>query len=156
MYPCGADDLICPTGSVSPIQVQDGFFTTTEWSEGCKPGTWRNDSLAVDPFVPGNSFIPTEKLSPPCELCPQGSYKSTRYRRQFASPYIANSLMLFCHTEEMTLDSVCPVHLTNRMLWRTAPLVSAIAEKEGFLWQNTKSLTSTSSPESVMWFPQKK
>ena len=38
MYPCGADDLICPSGSVSPIQVQEGFYTTTEWSEGCKPG----------------------------------------------------------------------------------------------------------------------
>mmetsp|Transcript_3555 Transcript_3555/g.5536 ORF Transcript_3555/g.5536 Transcript_3555/m.5536 type:complete len:1103 (+) Transcript_3555:128-3436(+) len=78
MYPCGGDDRICPTGSVSPIKVQEGFYTTNQWEEGCKPGTWRNFSISVDPFVPGNSFIPTEKLDPPCELCPDGTYKSTR------------------------------------------------------------------------------
>lgn len=38
MFPCGGDDLVCPTGSVSPIKVQEGFYTTMEWAEGCKPG----------------------------------------------------------------------------------------------------------------------
>lgn len=38
MYPCGSDDLFCPSESVAPIQVHSGFYTTFQWSEGCKPG----------------------------------------------------------------------------------------------------------------------
>lgn len=38
MYPCGSDDVFCPQGSVAPIAVHTGFYTTFQWSEGCKPG----------------------------------------------------------------------------------------------------------------------
>lgn len=78
MHLCGADDLICPPGSAAPIQVHRGYYTTNQWEEGCKPGTWRNFSLAIDPSLPGSSFLPTETTVPPCELCPEGTYKVTR------------------------------------------------------------------------------
>jgi hypothetical protein len=39
MFPCGADDVFCPQGSVAPIAVHSGFYTTFQWTEGCKPGT---------------------------------------------------------------------------------------------------------------------
>lgn len=38
MYPCGSDNVFCPPGSVAPIAVHTGFYTTFQWSEGCKPG----------------------------------------------------------------------------------------------------------------------
>lgn len=41
-------------------------------------GTWRNLLFAIDPSLPGNSFLPTKEVSPPCELCPNGTYKYTR------------------------------------------------------------------------------
>lgn len=78
MRVCGGDDVICPPSSASPVAVHTGFFTTFEWEEGCKPGTWRNTLLAFDPSVPGNSFLPTSEISSPCELCPEGHYKILR------------------------------------------------------------------------------
>lgn len=38
MHPCGSDNLICPTGSAVPVKVRTGFYTTSQWEEGCKPG----------------------------------------------------------------------------------------------------------------------
>ena len=78
MRVCGGDDVICPPASTSPVAVHAGFYTTNEWEEGCKPGTWRNFLLSIDPSVPGNSFLPTSQIPPPCELCPDGYYKVLR------------------------------------------------------------------------------
>ena len=78
MYPCGGDEFICPPASAAPVAVHSGYFTTRAWEEGCKPGTWRNFSLSIDYSLPGPSVLKTEKLTPPCELCPEGTYKSTR------------------------------------------------------------------------------
>mmetsp|Transcript_6735 Transcript_6735/g.11070 ORF Transcript_6735/g.11070 Transcript_6735/m.11070 type:complete len:1107 (+) Transcript_6735:128-3448(+) len=94
MRVCGADDVICPPASASPVAVHTGFYTTFEWEEGCKPGTWRNLALSSDPSVPGNSFLPTSKISPPCELCADGHYKVSRGD----SP----DLCLLCPPEEST------------------------------------------------------
>ena len=78
MHPCGGDDVICPPASAAPVAVHAGYFTTRAWEEGCKPGAWRNMSLSIDHSLPGPSVLKTEKLTPPCELCPAGTYKSTR------------------------------------------------------------------------------
>jgi hypothetical protein len=77
MRACGGDDLICPPASIAPIAVASGYYTTDFWSEGCKPGTWRNwtglskDATRKFPFP-----IPTKNLVPDCELCPDGTYKA--------------------------------------------------------------------------------
>ena len=76
---CGGDNFICPRGSGAPMQVSLGFYTTNFWSEGCKPGTFRNwtglsrDETKLIPFP-----IPTSVSTPDCEICPDGYYKSVR------------------------------------------------------------------------------
>lgn len=43
MRVCGGDDVICPRGSIAPIRVAAGFYTTDFWAEGCKPGKYNID-----------------------------------------------------------------------------------------------------------------
>jgi hypothetical protein len=38
MRACGSDEFICPEGSVAPLRVASGYYTTDHWLEGCKPG----------------------------------------------------------------------------------------------------------------------
>lgn len=79
MRVCGGDDVICPTGSIAPVSVASGFYTTDFWSEGCKPGTWRNwTGLSKDVTKRIPFPIPTKKSVPDCEQCPTGRYKAHR------------------------------------------------------------------------------
>lgn len=79
MRVCGADDLICPTASIAPVAVASGFYTTDFWSEGCKPGTWRNwTGLSIDVTKKIPFPIATKNLVPDCEVCPLGTYKAHR------------------------------------------------------------------------------
>lgn len=79
MRACGSDDVVCPTGSIAPIRVASGFYTTDFWSEGCKPGTWRNwTGLSKDVTRKLPFPIPTKNSIPDCEVCPEGTYKAHR------------------------------------------------------------------------------
>lgn len=74
---CGGEDKFCPTGSSTPSLVNVGYYTSTS-TEPCGPGSWRDNSLLIDrslrPVVL-HSAIPTSVGTPPCSLCPEGTFK---------------------------------------------------------------------------------
>lgn len=75
---CGGDDRYCEAGTFAPVLVQRGFYTGDYQDESCPPGRWRNLTVPVSYYqdLPGGfSFLPTTNPLPPCELCPEGSYK---------------------------------------------------------------------------------
>jgi len=74
---CGEEDKFCPKGSTEPQYVQEGYYTST-YTEGCRPGFWRNTSLSIDPSLhPAvlDSAISTSTEIPPCNLCEEGTFK---------------------------------------------------------------------------------
>ena len=74
---CGEEDKFCPKGSTEPQYVQEGYYTST-YTEGCRPGFWRNTSLSIDPSLhPAvlDSAISTSTDIPPCNLCEEGTFK---------------------------------------------------------------------------------
>eukprot|EP01041_Mallomonas_annulata_P005102 gene5102-10210_t len=80
MFGCGSPDLYCPSGSIAPVPVLTGRYTT-DWTEICGPGYYRNFTLSVDETVPGPSVITTDVLNPVCEPCPANTFKSVNYSR---------------------------------------------------------------------------
>ncbi|CAM9593374.1 unnamed protein product, partial [Ascophyllum nodosum] len=79
---CGGADLICPPGSDWPIEVDEGHYTTDYSTvpdqEPCAPGYFRNTSFPYnnDPTRGEPSAIVTAIPLPPCQLCPEGTYKA--------------------------------------------------------------------------------
>ncbi|CAN0204338.1 unnamed protein product, partial [Discosporangium mesarthrocarpum] len=78
---CGGADLICPAGSGAPQRVSSGFYTssfnTFPKEETCPPGYFRNTSgeHSIDPSRGNGSAVVTQVPLPPCELCPEGTFK---------------------------------------------------------------------------------
>ena len=66
---CGHENLFCPRGSPTPLNVRRGFYTTKA-EEGCRPGTWRDLSAAENASLSFN-------VSPifPCVPCETDTYK---------------------------------------------------------------------------------
>jgi hypothetical protein len=95
MKACGSDDLICPAGTTAPLDVSVGFYTydytsftlttpgLSDYSffsnyQTCKPGTYRNWTLSKDNNnLKYASDIITANSIPPCQYCPNGTYKAT-------------------------------------------------------------------------------
>lgn len=76
-YVCGDDALFCPVGSRQPTPVRSGYYTAQYQSPDslCPPGQWRNMSKSLDPTLGQLSALPTQKIFPDCELCPDNTYK---------------------------------------------------------------------------------
>ena len=95
MRVCGGDNMMCPPMSTAPIKVLSGYYTTDYTHEGCKPGYFRNWTLSSDashrvnsynssllatPAVSGEptDLLPSQMATPPCQLCPDGTFKSVK------------------------------------------------------------------------------
>jgi hypothetical protein len=110
MRACGSDNQICPPASGAPITVHTGFYTADYSIQACPPGQYRNISgLQVDPSLTGvknpspslitNSIdfsaIDTSVVTPACQLCPVGTYKSYRYEHTSIYMYIYTNIFSY-------------------------------------------------------------
>lgn len=83
---CGGPNVICPAGTVVPLMVRKGFYTSDPQLEQCPPGMYRNwtglaKNLALEdvpnsPYGSKSSVVSTSIITPYCQQCPYGTYKS--------------------------------------------------------------------------------
>jgi hypothetical protein len=76
---CGNPGVFCPTSSIGPTRVWDGYYTTTEGVDECGPGTFMNMTNVVDVTISPTqvgSVIKTKVPRGSCDLCPAGKYKA--------------------------------------------------------------------------------
>lgn len=75
---CGGSDVYCPSRSMAPVPVLPGRYTS-DWTEPCGAGYFRNYSYAVDVTLPGGlSEVDTSVALPVCEPCPTNTFKHIR------------------------------------------------------------------------------
>ncbi|CAM9410937.1 unnamed protein product [Ectocarpus sp. 12 AP-2014] len=99
---CGAPSRMCPAGSGWPIMVDSGYYTTDYATvpdeEACPPGMFRNGSYPFDTdrTKGEESAITTAIPLPPCQLCPEGTFKAVT----------GDSLALCLPCDELTAESI--------------------------------------------------
>ena len=72
---CGGPNVICPKSTVVPLLVRPGYYTSDPRLEVCSPGKYRNWTASVDASNLQSVVMPTAASIPPCQLCPEGTYK---------------------------------------------------------------------------------
>ena len=97
---CGGNNYYCPANVVAPIRVHAGFYTADYEYTECPPGQWRELTFNYSHITVPAVGLPIVTLfeKHPCQLCPEGTYKSV----------VGNnaSLCLPCPTQTSTGSAV--------------------------------------------------
>lgn len=147
---CGDDNHYCPAGTTAPVEVDRGFYTADYALQVCPPGKWRNLTMPHVNFTDQSlpySVINTFYPLPDCELCPEGTFKSTigddlalcrpcSGRNAFSS---MNRIVCDCTTREGPGD-MSWFNITTGMCQRY-PIAEVMAYFDASSWSTNTSLT---------------